>query len=114
MLYAMAALVLLQYVGAGLSKWLNIPVPGPLMGMALMLIILCMIGRLPDALRRVSGGLVSHLMLLFIPSVAAIMTQIDHVRTEWLPFVLASVVGTALTILATALTLRYMLKRQRG
>lgn len=113
MLFAMAALVLLQVVGAALSTWLNIPVPGPLMGMALMLIALCVIGRLPQALRRVSNSLVSHLMLLFIPSVAAIMTQVDHVRAEWLPFVAASVVGTALTILATAMTLRYMLKRQR-
>lgn len=113
MIVAMAVLVLFQYVGHVLSGWLGIPVPAPLMGMALLLLALCVLGRLPRKLGTLSGWLVGHLMLLFIPPVAAIMTQAERISAEWLPFLAASMGGVAITIVATAATLRFMLKRQR-
>ncbi len=113
MIYAMAALVLLQMAGEILARWWGVPVPGPLLGMALMLIALCLLQRLPVPLGRLSSRLLAHLMLLFMPSVVAIMTQVDRISLEWLPFVAACVGATAVTTVVTAATLKYMLKRQQ-
>lgn len=112
MIYAIAALLLFQFVGEFISRWLNIPLPGTLLGMALMLVALCIVGRTPKALQRTSDGLLKHLMLLFVPAVAGIMTQMDYIAAEWLPFIVASVGATAITIVVTAATLRFLLRRQ--
>ena len=112
MLYAITALLLFQLMGEVISQWLTIALPGPLIGMALLLIALCIFGRTPDALRRTSNGLLAHLMLLFIPAVVAVMTQVDYIASEWLPFIVACIGGTAITIVVTAATLQFLLKRQ--
>lgn len=112
MLYAFAALLLFQFIGEALSRWLNGMVPGALIGMALLLVALCLLGRTPKALQRTSNGLLAHLMLLFIPAVVAVMTQAEYMASEWLPFIVACIGATALTILVTAATLRFLLKRQ--
>lgn len=112
MLYAIAALLLLQLTGEAVAGWLDVALPGALIGMVLMLIALCILRRTPAALRRTSNGLLGHLMLLFIPSVVAVMTQTEYIAAEWLPFIAAAIGATALTILATAATLQFLLKRQ--
>lgn len=114
MLYAFAALLLFQFMGEAISRLLNGVVPGALIGMALLLAALCMLGRTPKPLHRASNALLPHLMLLFIPAVVAVMTQAEYMASEWLPFIGACIGATALTILATAATLRFFLKRQNG
>lgn len=115
MLHALIAFMVLvgvQLLGLWLVQLLSIPVPGVLLGIGLMLVLLMIFGRLPEALARISNFLLAHLMLLFIPSVVAIMTQAEIIATEWLPFVLACILATAITMMATAATFQYMLKRQ--
>lgn len=115
MLHTLVAFVILvgvQLLGVWLVQLLSIPVPGVLLGIGLMLVFLVFFGRLPETLARLSNFLLSHLMLLFIPSVVAIMTQAEIIATEWLPFVLACILATAITMIATAATFQYMLKRQ--
>lgn len=111
-LVAFVVLVGVQLLGVWLVQLLSIPVPGVLLGIGLMLVFLVFFGRLPETLARLSNFLLSHLMLLFIPSVVAIMTQAEIIATEWLPFVLACILATAITMIATAATFQYMLKRQ--
>ncbi|HLU14386.1 MAG TPA: CidA/LrgA family protein [Burkholderiaceae bacterium] len=113
MLYAIAALLLFQFLGEAISLWLDIALPGALVGMALFLLALISIGRTPAALQRTAGGLLGHMMLLFIPSVVAVMTQVDYIAAEWLPFIAACLAGTAITIVVTAATLQFLLKRTR-
>src|SRR5690625_4540991 len=106
------ALVGVQLLGLRLVPLLFIPVPGESLGKGLSLVLLIILRRLPEALARISNFLLAHLMLLFIPSVVAIMTQAEIIATEWLPFVLACILATAITMMATAATFQYMLKRQ--
>lgn len=114
MLYAIAALLLFQFIGEALSQWLDIALPGALLGMALLLLALIALGRTPKALQRTAGGLLSHMMLLFIPSVVAVITQVDYIASEWLPFIVACLAGTAITIVVTAVTLQFLLNRSRS
>lgn len=113
MLYAIAALLLFQLLGEAISQWLNIALPGALIGMTLLLLGLMALGRTPRALQRTSGGLLAHMMLLFIPSVVAVITQVDYIASEWLPFLAACLAGTAITIVVTAATLQFLLRRSR-
>ncbi|RZL64625.1 MAG: CidA/LrgA family protein [Variovorax sp.] len=110
MLFAITTLFLFQLVGELLVQWLALPVPGPLIGMVLLFGALLLRRAVPDALRETSGHLLQHLMLLFIPAVAGVMLHFERVGREWLPFLAAGVVGAALTMAVTAVTLRWMIR----
>jgi len=43
-----------------------------------------------------------------------VMMHVDRVAAEWLPFLAACLVGAAVTLVVTALTLQWMLKRRRA
>ena len=111
MLYAIAALLFCQLVGEALVRFFGIPLPGPLAGMLVMLLALCVYGRLPDELRTTSNGLLGHLILWLIPTVAGVMTQYDALSRDWLPFMAACVGATAITLVVSAATFRFMLAR---
>lgn len=111
-LTAVAVLLVLQLVGEVFVRLTQLPVPGALVGLLLLFAGLVWRGRLPTALRDTAKHVLQHLMLLFIPAVAGIMLHFDRIAAEWLPFLLACILGTAITIVVTALTLSWMLKRQ--
>jgi putative effector of murein hydrolase LrgA (UPF0299 family) len=113
-LLAIAVLFLMQIVGEALVRLTGLPMPGPLIGMLLMLATLMAYGRVPAGLRDACHHMLKHLMLLFIPAVAGIMVYFGTMEGEWIPFLLACVAGVALTIVVTALTFKWMLKRVKA
>jgi holin-like protein len=113
-LLAIAVLFLMQIAGEALARLSGLPMPGPLIGMLLMLAALMIYGRVPAGLRDACHHMLKHLMLLFIPAVAGIMVYFGTMEREWIPFLVACIAGVALTIAVTALTFRWMLKRVKA
>jgi holin-like protein len=110
-LLAMAGLVALQWLGDALVARTGWPVPGSLVGLLLLLVGLVLRGHVPQALDDVSAPLLRHLMLLLIPSVAAVGLYVGLLAQHAVAFLLVSVGVTALTIVVTAWTLQRLLKR---
>ena len=113
MLYALAVLFAFQLLGEFLARVTGLPLPGALIGILLLLLGLLFYKRLPKTLEDTAQVLLQNMMLLFIPVIAGVMLEFDHLRCEWLPFVLACIAGAAITFTATALTFRFCLQRQR-
>jgi putative effector of murein hydrolase LrgA (UPF0299 family) len=111
-LLAFAVLVLFQLAGEVVARWLGLPLPGAVIGMVMLFIALVIRGSAPEPLKRVSIGLLQHLMLLLTPVVAGVVMHTERVSKEWLPFLLSNVVGGAITLVVTALVLRALLRRQ--
>jgi putative effector of murein hydrolase LrgA (UPF0299 family) len=114
MLYAVATLFAFQLLGEFIARFSGLPLPGALVGTLLLLLALLLYKRLPKALEDTSGVLLQNMMLLFIPVIAGVMQEFDHLRHEWLPFVLACVLGSAITFAATAWTFRFFLQYQHA
>ena len=114
MLYALAVLFAFQLLGEFLARFTGLPLPGALIGTLLLLLGLLFYKRLPKTLEDTAQVLLQNMMLLFIPVIAGVMLEFDHLRREWLPFVLSCVVGAAITFTATALTFRFFLQRERA
>lgn len=112
MLYALAVLFAFQLLGELVVRTTDLPLPGALLGTLLLLLGLLFYKRLPKALEDTAQLLLQNMMLLFIPVIAGVMLEFDHLRREWLPFVLACIAGAAVTFTATALTFRFFLQRQ--
>lgn len=114
MLYAITALFAFQLLGEAIVQLTGLPLPGALVGTLLLLAALLLHGRLPESLEKAAGVLLQNMMLLFIPVIAGVMLEFDRLSREWQPFVIACVAGAAITFLATALTFRWCLERQRA
>ena len=114
MIYAITALLAFQFVGELVVRALGLPLPGALAGMLLLFAALVWLGRVPQALARTTGTLLQHMMLLFIPAIAGVMLHFERVAREWQPFLIASVVGAAVTLVVTALTLQGLLRAGLG
>ncbi|AEC19492.1 putative transmembrane protein [Pusillimonas sp. T7-7] len=109
-LFAITILFMMQAAGEVLARLTGLPLPGPLIGMLLMLAALMAYGRVPAGLRDTCHHVLRHLMLLFVPLVAGIMMYFGPLEREWIPFLLACIGGVALTIIVTAVTLRWMIR----
>jgi len=99
-------LLVFQLVGEVISKGLDLPLPGPVVGMALLFIALVIKGDAPDGLKDTADGLLKHLSLLFVPAGVGVMLHLHMIREEWLPISAALVVSTVMTIAVTALVMK--------
>ncbi len=96
MLRALTVLVLCQFAGEVVARGLGIPLPGPVLGLVLLLVILIVRGGPDEELRGTSNGLLRHLSLLFVPAGVGIVTQLDAIGRDWKAIALAVLVSTAL------------------
>lgn len=101
MIASLALILLCQLAGEILARLTHLPVPGPVIGMALLFVGLILRGGPTAALEETTGGILKHLSLLFVPAGVGIMRHLDLIAAQWLPILLAVLVSTALTIALT-------------
>lgn len=111
MLETLAALLVFQTIGEVLSYALKLPVPGPVLGMILLLALLIARPATVARLRPTSLELLKHLSLLFVPAGVGVMLHIARIGREWLPILVALVASTALAIAVTALVVTWTARR---
>jgi holin-like protein len=98
---ALTVLIALQLLSDWLVKLSGLPLHGSVVGMLLLLTAFVVRGGVPEAFEQVTSQLLRHLMLFLIPSVAAVSLYGGLLAQHAVPFVLAVVWGSALTIAAT-------------
>lgn len=111
MLIGFLVLLVLQFVGELIVMYTGMPVPGPVVGMVLLLIGLIVNGGVPEVLRQPSEALLKHLALLFVPAGVGVMLHFGLLKDDWLAISVALVVSTALAILITTLILNRSAKK---
>ncbi len=110
MIRGLFVLLLCQLVGEVVARGLGLPVPGPVLGLALLTAGLAAWSRWrplgDDALAasdvgRVSMGLLGSLSILFVPAGVGVVQYIGLFSQYGLALALALVVSTFATLLAT-------------
>ncbi len=96
-------LLVYQLVGEITVRLAGLPIPGPVLGMVMLFVTLWIRGRAPDSVEQASSALLSHLSLLFVPAGVGMMAHFNRIADEWLPIVLALLLSTVITMIATAL-----------
>lgn len=102
MLDAFTILLLCQFVGEVIARGCGLPLPGPVIGLVLLLGILILRDRAPSPELNATGGwLLRHFGLLFVPAGVGVITQLDVIAAHWLALVVAIPVSTLLGLLVT-------------
>ena len=113
---AFAILIGLQLIGEVLRQMLHLPLPGPLIGMALLTFVLVARGSagpagehaVPQPLLKVANGLIANMGLLFVPAGVGIITELDVLRRDWLALLAGLLVSTVLGLAVTGLVMHHV------
>ncbi|MDO4230502.1 MAG: CidA/LrgA family protein [Lautropia sp.] len=114
MLAALTLLLVFQLAGEIIVRLLGMPIPGAVVGMALLFVALVLRGGPSHDLRDFSRSLLLNMSLLLIPAAAGIMLHGERLQQEWLPILLAIAVCTPLVTAITAWLLQTLIQRRRG
>ncbi len=101
MIAAFSLFILCQLIGEFLVRLAGAPLPGPVIGLVLLVACLAWHGRVPETVEQTSRGLLSHLSLLFIPAGTGVILHGHRLSAEWLSIAAALVLGTVLTLIVT-------------
>ena len=102
--------MLCQFAGELIARGTGLPLPGAVVGLALLLAILIVRNGPSADLRDTSNGLLRHLSLLFVPAGVGIVTELDALERDWLPILVAIPVSTAVTLAVTGWTMQRLLR----
>ena len=112
MIRSLGILLVCQLAGEIVARGLALPVPGPVLGIVLLLLALQVFaGRGgPDAdhieatdLGRTAGGLLQGLGLLFVPAGVGVVQHLGLFRQHGLALLAALIGSTLITLVVTAL-----------
>lgn len=110
MIAALTQLLVLQLLGEVFARWLDLPVPGPVLGMLFLFLVLAVRGGPHHELQSTSQHLLQHLSLLFVPAGVGVMVHLHRVADEWLPLLLSLLISTAATLIVTALVMKLFMR----
>lgn len=103
MIEGLLVLLVCQIVGELAVRTLHLAVPGPVLGMLLLLAVLVVRRPRQDApVLRAGDRVLEILPLLFVPAGVGVMTQVALLRAQWLPIGAGLVVSWVVALLATA------------
>lgn len=114
MLLGLVVLLLAQMVGLAATALLDLPVPGVVLGIVL-LVLLGILRPTRGVLRAAEPAatpLLAHLQLLFVPPGVGILLELDTLAENALPLALAVGGSFVLALVVSGLLLQALLRRQ--
>ncbi|BFO02389.1 CidA/LrgA family protein [Pseudomonas guariconensis] len=104
LLVELAILLALFLLGGQLSTWLGWPIPGGVMGLALLLLLFACGVLKPATLQAGAGWLMAEMLLFFIPALMSLLDYGGLLRSEGWRILLVIAVSTLMVMVVTAVT----------
>lgn len=104
LLAELATLYALFALGGQLATWLGWPIPGGVMGLALLLLLFAVGALKPAMLKLGAGWLMAEMLLFFIPALMSLLDYGALIRDEGWRILLVIAVSTLMVMVVTALT----------
>ena len=108
MIQGLLQLLLFQAAGELLSHFLLPRIPGPVIGLVLLLLFLHLRGQVPTDIESVGSGILQHLGLLFIPASVGVVLYWPLLREYAVAVACALVVSVCMTIGVTSWLLKML------
>jgi putative effector of murein hydrolase LrgA (UPF0299 family) len=113
MIASLSLILLCQLAGEVFVRGLALPMPGPVIGLTLLLVLLvardrfALLARGPlqgDGVESASRGLLANLSLLFVPAGVGVVQKLDLVAEHGVAFVGVLAISVLATLLVTVAT----------
>jgi putative effector of murein hydrolase LrgA (UPF0299 family) len=106
-------LLLMQSIGEVLARALRLPLPGPVVGMLLLLVAL-RFSLVSNSVQAVAEFLLQHLSLLFVPVGVGVMTHVAILSQYGVRIAIVIVLSTWISLAVSALVLRALMRGEPG
>lgn len=106
MIQALTLILLCQLAGEAATRTLALPVPGPVLGLGLMLALLALSDRVQALVAPTGAGILRHLSLFFVPAGVGVVAHLDRLGGQALGLAAAILGSTLLALVAGAATFR--------
>lgn len=127
MIASLSVILICQLIGEVIVRGLHLPLPGPVIGMALLFALLIARDRFTtlargplrdNAVEGTSRGMLAHLSLLFVPAGVGVVQNLDLLAQRGVAIALVLAASVVVTLLVTAGTFliinRLMMRRRRS
>jgi putative effector of murein hydrolase LrgA (UPF0299 family) len=114
MLHPIAILLSCQLVGQVTVTALGLALPGPVLGMALLVGLMLALPAIHHMVRGLADGLLAHLSLLFVPAGVGVVAHLDILGQDGPALLTALVVSTVLGLAVSVLTFAGVLRAMGG
>jgi holin-like protein len=113
MIASLSLILLCQLAGEVFVHGLGLPMPGPVIGLMLLLVLLLMRDRFAvlargplqgDGVESTSRGLLANLSLLFVPAGVGVVQKLDLIVDHGIAFLGVLVISVLVTLLVTVAT----------
>lgn len=102
------------FLGDFLHNTLNLPIPGNVIGMLLLLFFL-MTGMIKlSMIEDVSNFLLKHLSFFFVPAGVGLITCFSILNGKWTALTIISVVSTIIIAATTGIIVQILMKRRQS
>ena len=108
MIAGLVEILLFQGLGEIVSRFLVPLIPGPVIGLLLLIAWLQVRREVPESVDLVAPALTRHLGLLFVPAAVGVVMFWPHLKAHALAVVAALVVSVVVTIAVAAIVLRVL------
>ena len=113
MIGSLTALLAFQLAGEVLARALSLPLPGPVIGMALMFLMLVAVPSLAERIAPVARGLLAHLSLLFVPAGVGVVGHLDLLAADGVALA-AAILGSTVAAIVTGVAVFRLVARLTG
>lgn len=100
-------------LGELLSKMLNLPVPGNILGMVILFILLCTKVVKVENISTVTNFLLDHLAFFFIPAGVGLMSSIGIIKSTWWQLIVVCLSTTIIIIGVTGIIVQVISRRTK-
>ncbi|MGF6112881.1 CidA/LrgA family protein [Pseudomonas frederiksbergensis] len=109
----LAVLLAIYLLGCQLAAWFSWPIPGGVIGMALLLLAFACGWVKPAALQMGAGLLMAEMLLFFIPALMSLLDYGGLLRDDGWRILLVIGVSTLMVMLVTAFTVELVVRLRR-
>lgn len=104
-------LLLFQSLGEAIKAWLQLSLPGPVLGMLLLFCGLCLYQDIPESVAKCSQTLIPMLALMFLPASAGLFFLGHQFDDQWPAIIGAVIIGSLLSLTFNGLVMKKLSQR---
>jgi holin-like protein len=108
----MAVLLLCQLAGTVIEQATGLPIPGPVLGLVMLLGILVKTRGPAPYLADTANGLLKYLGLLFVPAGVGVVTELQALRDNALAISVAIPISTSLGLAVTGVLMQLFVDKR--
>ncbi|MDV4151699.1 CidA/LrgA family protein [Clostridium sp. AL.422] len=97
-------------IGELISKGFNLPLPGNIIGMIILLILLCSKVIKVEKIESISTFFLDHLSFFFIPAGVGLISSFDSIKDSLIYILLLCIITTGIVIIVTGTVVQYIIK----